>query len=423
MNMTTTTGARSESETTSHGPSARSSARVRRSRVLKRVAWALGTAAVVGAIVLSMRPEPVMVQVVPVRRGDLVVTVDELAKTRVRDRFVVSAPTAGSLLRITLRPGDSIAGSGVLATIVPLQPAMLDPRSRAEAEARARAVSAAERQARATVARAGLAKEHADQDLAQVKSLVTAGSLAPERLRDAELEARLRNEEVASARFAEQMAAHDAVMAGAVLRRFDTARPEDRFDVTSPISGRVLRVIHESAGVVQPGTPLLELGDPAYLEVVSDLLTADAVRLKPGAKVTVSRWGGPPLAAHVKTVEPAAFTRISALGVEEQRVSVVIDLDEARDRWAALGDGYRVEVRIVVEEKKNVLSVPLGATFRHDSGWATYVLRNDKTMLTPVRLGARSDADVEVESGLGEGDRVVVHPSERVADQKRVALQ
>lgn len=391
-----------------------------RARWFRRAAWIAVGLAIVVALALAWRPKPVPVEVVAASRGDLIVTVDEMAKTRVRDRYVVSAPMGGNLLRIELSAGDPVKEGAVLARIVPMQPALLDPRTRAEAQARVAGAQAAKNQADAAIARAELASTHAQNELAETRKLVQGGSLAPDALTRAELEARIRAEELASARFAAQMTAHEAQMAATALRRFDSATAGEQFDVTAPATGRVLRVVKESAGPVQPGAPLLEVGDPAALEIVADVLTADAVRMQKGAKVSVVRWGGEPLDAHVRAVEPSAFTRVSALGVEEQRVPVVIDLDAPRDKWAPLGDGYRVEVRIVVAERKAVVHVPIGATFRHDGGWAVYAVREERAVRVPVELGAKSDASVEVVSGLSAGERVVVHPSERVEDGVRV---
>jgi HlyD family secretion protein len=303
-----------------------------------------------------------------------------------------------------------------------MQPVLLDARSRTEAQARAAGAEAGRRQALAAIARAELAEAHARDELARTKKLVDVGTLAPEALVKAELEARLRVEELASTRFAEQMAANEALMARAALRRFDasSAAPSDAFDVASPVGGRVLKVVTQSAGPVQPGAPLVELGDPAALEIVADILSADAVRMVPGAKVSVERWGGAPLSAHVRTVEPAAFTRLSALGVEEQRVPVVIDLDEPHDRWAALGDGFRVEVHVTVAEKTKVVQVPLASVFRQGAGWGVYVAREGRARIVPVKLGIRSDVAVEIESGLAEGEEVLVHPGERITEGLRI---
>jgi HlyD family secretion protein len=375
----------------------------------------VGLAGVAG-LAYAWRPRALAVDVATVTRGDLVVSVDEVGKTRVRDRYVVSAPLAGNLLRIELRPGDTVRAQAIVARIAPMEAPLLDPRTRSEAASRSDAASAGERQSRAAVERAQLASKHANDDLDRVRRLVESGSLARDALLNAELEARLRAEELASARFGAQVATHEVAMTRAALARFGGAASREGFDVPAPIDGTVLRVPAQSAGPVQPGAALIELGDPAALEVVTEVLSADAVRIAPGAKVVLERWGGPPLDAHVRRVEPSGFTRLSALGVEEQRVPVVIDLDEPRDRWASLGDGYRVEARIVIEEKRGVLHVPTGAVFRHDGGWAVYGMREDRARLIPVTLGAKSDVDVEVAQGLAEREVVVVHAGEKVKD-------
>lgn len=398
--------------------------RVRRGRLVRRIVLGAILLLLVLGLAAAFRPRPLGVEVTRAARGDIVVTVEEMARTRVRDRYVVSAPIAGTLVRPELHPGAPVEADAVLARIVPMEPMLLDPRSRLEAQARAAAAAAAQGQARAAITRAEIAEAHARDELERTTTLVKSGSLPADALTRAQLEARLRKEELASATFAEQMAANEAMMARAALVRFDPGRSsQSAFDMTSPVKGRVLRVLRESAGPVQPGTPIVELGDPAALEIVADVLSADAVRIEPKASVTIERWGGPPLAARVRTVEPSAFTRLSALGVEEQRVPVIIDLEEPIERWAALGDGFRVEVRIVTAEKKDVVNVPLASVFRHGQGWAVYVAQNDRAVLTPVRLGVRSDVAVEVEEGIGEGAVVLVHPSERVVDGARIAAR
>lgn len=395
--------------------------RRKRRRSITRAAWAIVVLLGIVGLVLAWRPQPVAVDVASVTRGDLIVTVDEVGRTRVRDRYVVAAPLAGNLLRIELRPGDTVRSGSVLARLSPMEAPLLDPRTRAEAASRSGAAVAGESQARAAVSRAELASNHANDDLARVQALVTGGSLPQDALVRAELEARLRAKELSSARFGAQMATHEAAMARTALARFGSAASRESFDVTAPIDGTVLRVPAQSAGPVQPGTPLVELGDPAALELVSEVLSADAVRIAPGAKVVVERWGGAPLRAHVRRVEPSGFTRVSALGVEEQRVLVVIDLDEPRDKWASLGDGYRVEVRIVIEDKHGVLRAPIGAVIRHGTGWAVYAIRAGHAKLVPVALGSKSDVDVEIAQGLVENEQVVVHPGEKVKEDAKLA--
>jgi len=388
----------------------------KRRRWVGRAAWA--TVAVVGVagVIYAWRPRPVPVDLATVTRGDLVVSVDELGKTRVRNRYVVAAPLAGNLMRIELKAGDAVQADSVVARIAPMEAPLLDPRTRAESAARSAAAAASERQARAAVERADVAERHASDDLARVRRLVESGSLARDALLNAELEARLRAEELASARFASQAATHEAAMARAALARFGAAASQEGFDVSAPIAGTVLRVAAQSAGPVQAGTPLIELGCPSALEVVVDVLSADAVRIPHGAKVRLERWGGPPLAAYVRRVEPSGFTRLSALGVEEQRVPVVIDLDEPPERWSALGDGFRVEARIVIEEKHGVLRAPVGAIFRSGEGWAVYAADQGKARLIPIALGAKSDVDVEITRGPAEREQVVVHPGEKVKE-------
>jgi len=399
-----------------HVQAAKRRARTRR-RWLGRAAWITVGVAGVAGLIYAWRPKPIPVDLATVSRGDLVVSVDEVGKTRVRDRFVVSAPLAGNLMRIELKPGDKVLGDAVVARLAPMEAPLLDPRTRAEAVSRSEAASAGERQSRAAIERAELASKHAADDLERVRHLVASGSIAQDMLTNAELEARLRKEELASARFGAQVATHEATMTRAALARFGAAAASrEGFDVSAPIAGTVLRVPAQSAGPVQPGAPLLELGDPSAIEIVTEVLSADAVRILPGARVVLERWGGAPLNAHVRRVEPSGFTRLSALGVEEQRVPVLVDLDEPREKWATLGDGYRVEARIVIEEKRGVLRVPLGAVFRQAEGWGVYRLEEGRAKLVAVTLGAKSDVDVEIVKGLADRDAVVVHPGEKVKE-------
>ena len=243
------------------------------------------------------------------------------------------------------------------------------------------------------------------------------GTVAQVALDRAELEHRSRREEVTSAEFGVRVAAHQLEMARAALGRFDDgANAGEQMEVTSPIEGQVLRLLHESAGVVQAGTPLVELGDPSHLEIAVDVLTSDAVQITPGQRVIVERWGGDSLEGHVRLIEPSAFTRTSALGVEEQRINVVIDLDSPRDEWRRLGDGYRVETQIVIWEADDALKVPANAVFRHEGGWAVYAIVDGVARLTSVETGRRNGLEVEVIGGLEEGARLVAHPSDQVSD-------
>ncbi len=379
----------------------------------------------VAAAVVAAWPKPLPVEEAAVRRAPLEVTIDESGKTRVRDRYVVHAPLGGDLARISLRAGDPVAQGATLARIMPADPALLDPRARVEALARVGAADANAAQAKAQISRAEAAQEHAEQDLAATRRLAESGAVSPEKLRNDELEARVREQELAAARFAGQVAAHDAEAARAALLRYgDTHRSRELFTVVSPVSGRVLKVDQESEGVIAPGAALLEVGDPTSLEVVVDVLTADAVRITPNASVRLERWGGDrPLQAHVRVVEPSAFTKISALGVEEQRANVVMDIDDPREAWASLGDGYRVEASIVVWWSDNVVVVPASATFRRGDAWAVFVDSDGRARLRTVEIGKRGATEVEVLSGLAPGERVVVHPSSTVEDGSRIRAE
>ena len=386
---------------------------------LKRGLWLLAAAGLVAMIAVAFLPEPVPVDLVAAGRGTLRVTVDEDGRTRVMDRYVLKAPLGGNLARIELDPGDPVEDEQVLARLVPLARPLMDAQSRTEAQARVASAAAQLRQARAAVERAEAALEFAEGNAARMRRLAERGTIPPQTLEEAELELRSRREELTSARFGVRVAAHQREMARAALGRFEGEARDgaEQMAVTSPIEGVVLRVMERSGGVVQPGTPLLEIGDPSHLEVAVDVLTSDAVHIARGDRVIIERWGGDaPLAGHVRLVEPSAFTRTSALGVEEQRVNVVVDLDSPRERWARLGDGYRVETRIVVWEEEDVLTVPASAVFRRGDGWAVFRVEAGVAELAPIRPGRRTGLAVQVLDGLQAGDRVVAHPSDRVSD-------
>ena len=329
---------------------------------------------------------------------------------------VVSAPVTGTVSRQLLEPGDSVAEGQVVAEIAPLVSPLLDERTRAEAQARLGAAVSALGQAQAQQARARAAVALADDELSRARSLAAGGSVPTQQLDRAEFEARMRAEELSSAVFAVKVASEQVRVARAALGGDGTSR-DRHVDVLAPASGRVLRVVQQSEGVVQAGAPLVEVGNPEVLEVVVDLLTTDAVRVAPGTPVVIQGWGGDrPLAARVRKVEPSAFTKLSALGVEEQRVNVVAALTAPRADWAPLGDGFRVEARLVLWEGADVLKVPQGAAFRHGDGWAVFRVGSSRARLTAVQIGHRGDTEVEVLSGIDAGAVVVVHPGDRVKD-------
>ncbi len=403
----------------------RRAARERRRALARNVRHASLAAILVAACigsVLALRPQPVPVDVAHAVRGDLAVAIEEDGVTRVKDRFVVSAPVTGSLSRLALEPGDAVKEGDALAEIAPAVSPLLDERTRAEAEARLGAALSALGQARAQVARAKVAEDLAEQERERARRLAANGSISPQALEQAEFTARMRSEELSSAVFGAKVAEEEVRVARVALGRDGDRTNRDRHvDVLAPVSGRVLRVHQKSAGIVQASAPLLEVGDPSALEVVVDLLTTDAVHVVPGTPVVIGGWGGEKeISGRVRLVEPSAFTRPSALGVDEQRVNVIVALTDPYERWAALADGYRIEARIVLWQGSGVLRVPQGAVFRRGDGWAVFRLEKDIARLTPVTLGHRGESEVEVTSGLREGATIAVHPGDRVMDGVRV---
>lgn len=384
---------------------------------------ALGIAA---ALAYAFWPKPLPVDIETVSQGPLTVTVDEEGKTRIKERYIVSAPLAGQLRRITLDPGDAIeAGKTLLAVIEPGDPALLDDRAIAEAEARVRANDAAVSQAQTSIQRARVALEYAQSDHKRARVLHERKQVTQEQLENAELLVRTRTEDLKAAEFALQIAQFELEQARAALLR---ARPnpsasadQSAFEIRAPINGRVLRVFQESAGIVTPGTQLIELGDPRDLEVEIDVLSSDAVKIRPGDRVIFEHWGGEqPLEGKVRLVEPAGFTKVSALGVEEQRVNVMADFVDPYEKREPLGDAFRVEARIVVWQGAGVTIVPASALFRQGDDWVVYRVNDARAHLTKVKIGHANANGAEVLAGLKAGDRVVTHPSDKITDDAKV---
>jgi HlyD family secretion protein len=394
-------------------------------------AWSLRRWLMVGLIafvvllvVQAMRPKPVPVDVHQVARGPLRVTIDEEGETRVRDRYVVSAPLAARLLRIELEPGDVVrAGQTSLATLKPVDPGLLDARTAAEAQARMRGASSSLSAAKAAVEQAASEQKFAELDHARVQRLNAESILSKDQLDAAELRLSTRREALRAAEFAARTAQHEleAARAAAAPR---PAGDGQNIEIVAPIDGVVLRRLHESEAVVPAGSALLEIGAPDQLEIVSDLLSTDAVKARPGGRVLIESWGGEgALEGRIRRVEPSGFTKISALGVEEQRVNIVIDLASDRQLWSGLGDGYRVEVRVVVWESEDVLKAPNSALFRNGDDWAVFVLQDGKAVRRNVKLGQRNGLEAEILEGLAAGDQVIVHPSDQIADGVPVEIR
>ena len=390
-------------------------------RWFKRALLVLVGLGIVAAIVLASLPKPVEVDTAEVTLGTLQVTVDAEGRTRVRDRYVIAAPLYGNLARIELDPGDDVQVGDVLARVSPLEPALLDPRARSELEARVRRAEAARRQAESAVVRAEETAEFAQRELERNRDLARAGALPRLVLEESELEARRAQSTLESARFGARVARYEVEMAQAALGRARDKQTVDSMQLTAPVEGRVLRIFRESEGVVTAGEALIELGEPHALEVVVDVLTPDAVEIHPGDPVSMTRWGGPvPLSGRVRRIEPSAFTKISALGVEEQRVNVVVDIADEYEVWRRLGDNFRVETAIRVWEGSDVTLVPAGALHRRGAAWGVFVLDDEHARERAVEVGRRSGMQVQILSGLEPGDIVIVHPSDRVTDGARV---
>jgi len=369
-----------------------------------------------------LRPQPVAVDLSPVTRGRLQLTVRDDGRTRIREKYVVSTPVAGRLIRIDLKPGDSVfAGETVLGVIEPTDPSLLDPRALAEAQAREKASEARLSQVEPRQQLAQQRLKFTEAELQRVRSLAAKNAIGQQMLDEASLAHETAVAEHTEAAFSREIAEYELKMARAVLMHTNPSAsyPEVeafRFPIQAPISGKVLRVLQESATIVQAGEPLLELGDPSDLEIEIDILSTDAVKVKPGAKVFIEHWGGDhPLVGRVRLVEPSAFTKISALGIEEQRVNILVDFERDQD-LGSFGDGYRLEASIVVWEQADVLKVPVGAIFRVASDWAVYVNDLGRASLRLVQLGQQNDQEAEVLDGLKEGTQVVVHPGDRVSE-------
>ncbi|MEM7205696.1 MAG: HlyD family efflux transporter periplasmic adaptor subunit [Planctomycetota bacterium] len=410
----------------------------------RRSIWIAVGAAAVFAVVRAFQPVPVLVDVATIERGVLRVTVDDDGRTRVRERYTISAPIPGRLLRTALNPGDAVQGQAtVVAEFEPTPAELLDARSRAEARATLSRSLAAVRQAQARRAQAEAEVSLTSAALERAQQLRQRDDSSARALDLAERDERLAREGVRAAEFAEQVAQFEVELARASLRE---AVPADlrqgeaddpeietvptRLQLTSPIDGVVLRVFEESARTLAAGAPILEVGAVGKLEVVADFLSQDAVRVRAGMPALIAGWGRSlgdedeaELRGRVRVVEPGGFTKVSALGVEEQRVNVVIDPADDAPAWRGLGDGYRVEVSVVLSEQADVALVPTGALFRQGADWAVFVVEEGRAALRSVTIGRRNGLQAEVATGLRAGDRVVLYPSDLIANGTRIAAR
>lgn len=390
-------------------------------RVTKYLRWSIGVAAIGVLATIAVWPEPIEVDVGHAVRGPMQVTIDEDGQTRVHDRFVVSAPVAGRLLRIDAEPGDVIK-RGAVARMLPADAPLIDARTRAEWQAAAEAARQAVGQARAERDRAAATLEHLTASARRSAALVGAGAVSRESDDAAQTAVKTAANALQAAEFAVRRAERDSQMAAARL-----LTPVDRgrvVDVVSPIAGVVLKRLRESECIVAAGEPLLEIGNRNDLEAVIDLLSTDAVRIRPGSPVSLEGWGGAhALAGRVRLIEPSGFLKVSALGVEEQRVNVVVDFNDPAAAARDLGDGYRVEARITVWQADDVVMAPIGALFRQDSGWAVFVAEAGRARLQRIEIGQRNAEAAHVLGGLSAGQAVVLHPPDTLIDAARIRVR
>ena len=382
----------------------------------------LGGLLLIALIVAGLWPRAVSVEVASVSRGALIVTVDEEGMTRVKNRYVISAPVAGQLRRIDWKPGAIVeAGKTVMAVLEMSGADFLDARSQAQAEARVRAAEAARDAAIAQRDRAAAAAKMYASDFERIKTLRQQNVLSSQEFDAAQMRTEMAAQDVRAAEFGFKVAEFELQQALALLNRGRTATSAEPLVIRSPVSGRILRVFQESARVVPAGFALVEVGDPADLEARIEVLSRDGVAIAPGARVMLEQWGGPEaLNARVRLVEPSGFTKISALGVEEQRVYVIADFVDPVEPRVALGDNYRVEARIVIWEKADALRCPAGALFQRQGEWCLYTAGTGRARLQKVTIGRSNGVLTEITSGAEEGTKVIVYPGDKVTDGTRI---
>jgi HlyD family secretion protein len=389
-------------------------------RLRRIVFWGIPVLALVLALAFALRPRPFDVDLVPVVRGPLVATVAEEGETRIKDVFVLYAPIRGRALRIEIEEGaEVVAGETVVAEIEPIDPEFLDLRTQAEMRAAIETARAALTLAQAQLAQARAELEFATAEVERMRTLYASRTVSIRALEDAERTFRTRGAAVETADAAVEMRESELSAAQVRLLGPEEARSSGGtcpcIPIHAPVNGQVLRVLHESEGVVEAGQPLVEIGNPGALEVVVDFLSTDAVRIDVGNRVIIEEWGGEgALQGRVARIEPFGFTKVSALGIEEQRVNVVIDFTDPPERWRRLGHGFQVEARVVLWEDDAALKVPNTALFRDAEGWAVFVAAEGRADLRPIEVGHQTDLDVEILSGLSEGEEVIRYPSDSI---------
>jgi HlyD family secretion protein len=383
--------------------------------------WIATGAAAVAALAWAFAPRPVDVETATVRQGRFEQAIEEDGRTRLKQRYTISAPVAARLERIALREGDRVAAGDIVALLTPVMSSMVDERSIREAKARLEGASASVERGAARIARTRIAVQQAQLEVQRTERLAAEGFLPGSRLDSDRLALAAAQRELDVSIAEHDLAVHEQQQAAAVLRPPGASDAKaGSLKVRSPVAGVVLRVAQPSEATLPAGTALLDVGDPRQMEVLSELLTTDAVQAQPGRRAVIERWGGPAVEGRVHRVEPAAFTKVSALGIEEQRVNVLIDITGPPEEWQAMGDGFRVVVRVITASVDPALLVPVGALFPQGQSMAVYVLDGKQARLQPVEVGGRNGTHAWVRSGLVANQIVIVYPPAAVADGKRV---
>jgi HlyD family secretion protein len=386
--------------------------------------WIATGAAAVAALAWAFAPRPVDVETATVRQGRFEQAIEEDGRTRLKQRYTISAPVAARLERIALREGDRVAAGDIVALLTPVMSSMVDERSIREAKARLEGASASVERGAARIARTRIAVQQAQLEVQRTERLAAEGFLPGSRLDSDRLALAAAQRELDVSIAEHDLAVHEQQQAAAVLRPPGASDAKaGSLKVRSPVAGVVLRVAQPSEATLPAGTALLDVGDPRQMEVLSELLTTDAVQARAGRRVVIERWGGPAVEGRVRRVEPAAFTKVSALGIEEQRVNVLIDVSDPPEAWRSMGDGFRVSVRIVTASVEQAVLAPLGALFPHGKGMAVYRLDGRQARLQPVDMGGRNNNEAWLRSGLKPGQTVVIYPPPGVSDGRRVRVR
>ncbi|MBA6292444.1 HlyD family efflux transporter periplasmic adaptor subunit [Colwellia sp. MB3u-70] len=384
-------------------------------------------ALITGLLIWGFWPQPIMVEGIAARYAPMTVSIEEEGRTRLIDRYLILASVDGVTCRQQLKVGDTVKQGQVLLGITPLQSQVLDPRSRAQAQAQVAAAKSALHAAQEQANAASASAQLASNELTRLQSLMAQALISREAFDKAQTQAQTTAASKRSANFSVEVAKYELEAAGTALQysaAANSGEPAERVNVRSPIDGKILKVVRECEGPVRTGEPLLEVGNPSALEIEVDVLSADAVKIKPGMKVLFERWGGDkPLEGQVRIVEPVGFTKASALGVEEQRVLIISDFISEAQLWNRLGDGYRVEANFILWQQENVLQIPASSLFRYKGGWAVFVIERDLAVRREVKVGQRNGLIAQILEGVNEGERVINHPSDEVDDSKRVKVR